>query len=64
LPAGSVADETVHVRVSSALYDRICKIALRIDKPISTVARLMIEHDVARLEARLARALGISVSPK
>jgi predicted transcriptional regulator len=54
LPDGTVADETLHVRVNPVLYDRVCKIALRINKPVSTVARQMIERDLARVEAWMA----------
>jgi hypothetical protein len=56
-PGDAAPDETLHVRITAALYDRMCAIALRINKPVSTVARLMIERDVARLEARMRRAL-------
>jgi hypothetical protein len=49
-PAKLVPDEVLHVRVSVELYDRICRLALKVDKPVTVAARMMLERDLARLE--------------
>jgi hypothetical protein len=52
-PAKLVPDEVLHVRVSVELYDRICRLALKVDKPVTVAARMMLERDLARLEGTL-----------
>jgi hypothetical protein len=49
-PRKAEPDEVLHVRVSVELYDRICRLALRVDKPVTVAARMMLERDIARLE--------------
>jgi predicted DNA-binding protein len=51
-PPKATPDETLHVRVEVELYDRICALALRVGKPVTVVARLLIERDLARMERR------------
>jgi hypothetical protein len=51
MPEGRRLGEMLHVRVDALLYDRVCRIALRINLPATVVARMMIERDTARLEA-------------
>jgi hypothetical protein len=46
-----VQGETLHVRVSADLYDRIARLALRVDKPVTVAARIMLERDITRMEA-------------
>jgi predicted DNA-binding protein len=45
------ADEVLHIRVSVDLFDRICRLAMRVDRPVSVAARMMIERDIKRMEA-------------
>jgi hypothetical protein len=52
-PAKLVPDEVLHVRVSVDIYDRICRLALRVDKPVTVAARMMLERDLKRMEALL-----------
>lgn len=49
-PASLAPREKLNVWVDSELFDRICAIALRVDKPVTVVARMMLERDLARLE--------------
>lgn len=50
-PCKAVQGETLHVRVSADLYDRIARLALRVDKPVTVAARIMLERDITRMEA-------------
>jgi hypothetical protein len=50
-PARVTPYETLHLRVSVELYDRIDKLARRVDKPLSVAARMMLERELKRVEA-------------
>jgi hypothetical protein len=52
-PAKEVPDETLHVRVSADLYDRIARLAVRADKPVTVAARIMLEQQTSRMEGLL-----------
>jgi hypothetical protein len=54
-PAKAVPDETLHVRVSADLYDRIARLALRADKPVTVAARTMLEQQTTRMESMIER---------
>jgi predicted DNA-binding protein len=41
----------LHIRVSVELYDRVARLALRADKPVTVAARKMLEQQVSRMEA-------------
>lgn len=43
--------ETLHIRVHSDIYDRVCRIALRTNKPVTVIARMLIERGTTRTEA-------------
>jgi hypothetical protein len=46
--------EKLNLWVPPSIYDRICAIALRVDKPVTVVARMMLERDLARQESTSA----------
>lgn len=48
-------DETLHIRISPELFDRITRLALRVDKPVTVAARMMLERDLKRMEALLGQ---------
>jgi hypothetical protein len=52
-PARVTPYETLHLRVSVELYDRIDKLARRVDKPLSVAARMMLEREIKRVETLL-----------
>lgn len=52
-PCKAVQGETLHVRVSADLYDRIARLALRVDKPVTVAARIMLEQQTSRMEGLL-----------
>jgi hypothetical protein len=43
--------EKLHLTVSVDVYDRVCRLALKVDKPVTVAARMMLERDLARMEA-------------
>lgn len=50
-PSNPEPMEVLHVRVTIATIDRLCKLAMRADKPASVVARLLLERELSRMEA-------------
>jgi hypothetical protein len=52
-PRSAEPAETLHVRVSVDVYDRICRLALKADKPVSVAARIMLERELQRAEGIL-----------
>jgi predicted DNA-binding protein len=43
--------ETLHIRVSVELFDRVARLALRADKPVTVAARTLLEQQVSRMES-------------
>jgi hypothetical protein len=52
-PANPETREKLNLWVDADVYDRICRLALRVDKPVTVVARMMLERDLQRTEALL-----------
>ncbi len=50
-PCRSKPYETLHIRVSVEFFDRIARLALRADKPVTVAARTLLEQQVSRMEA-------------
>jgi predicted DNA-binding protein len=50
-PPNPEPNEVLHIRVTVATYDRLCKLAFKAGKPVSVAARIMLERDLKRMEA-------------